>query len=40
MSIRVNSWARWSALNVLIAGYFGYALLAPASSVKTSLLCT
>ena len=34
----LKNWILWLALNVLIGGYFAYALFAPASIVKGSLL--
>lgn len=33
-----RSWTTWLVLNLVIAGYLSYALLAPASSIKTTFL--
>lgn len=32
------AWLTWAAINLGIAGFFGYALVAPAASVKTAFL--
>ena len=35
---RLRNWSLWLILNLVILGYFGYAFVAPASTIKASLL--